>query len=87
MSTRPALAKPALLGLSGGLLLGAVYLTVRAVLMSRFECDVSLSFEECGLETDVAAQVSKLFFFSAIGLLLVGVGTFILFRPRKEVAR
>ncbi|GEM_PF-2864875 len=87
MSTRPALAKPALLGLSGGLLIGALYLAVRAVMMSRFECDPSFSSEECSLEADVAAELSKLFYFSAIGMLLVGLGVFILFRPRKEAAR
>ncbi len=68
------------------MLLGAIYLAVRAYLLSSYDCDAALSPEECGLEREVVTEMSKLFYFCSVGLLLVGSGVFLLFRKKPGAA-
>ena len=83
-STPPKTGRAAALGLSGGMLLGAIYLSVRAVMLMRQECAPGLLAEDCTLEQSIAAEMSNFFFFFAAGLVLVGAGLYLLFRKPKE---
>jgi hypothetical protein len=87
MSTpRPALLQPAALGLSGGMVIGAIYLVARAMLLSHADCPAGTTAEDCALESEIAREMSVFFYFFAFGLMLVGLGVFVIFRPKKKGA-
>lgn len=86
-TTAPTPSNPgraAALGLSGGMLVGAIYLGVRAVMLQRQECGPGVTGEDCVLEQTIAHEMSNFFFFFAAGLVLVGAGLYVLFRKPKE---
>ena len=83
---RPAVIQPAALGLSAGMILGALFLAVKAILLTHASCAPDLTAEECMMEVDIAANTSTFLYFFAVGLMLVGVGMFTIFRPRKTGA-
>ena len=82
--TRPATGRAALLGLSGGMLICAIYLGVRAVLLMNQECGPGVVGEDCVMEQSIAGEMANFFFFFASGLVLVGAGLYFLFRKPKE---
>ena len=81
---RSSLFRPAAFGLSGGMILGAIYLAVKAVHLASADCGQPMSAEECVLDREIAFAACRLFGFSAFGLLLVGAGVLMLSRPKKE---
>lgn len=85
-SPRSALLTPAAIGLSGGMILGALYLAIRAIMLSTADCPAGMSAEDCRFESEVAAEMSRFFYFFAMGLMLTGIGILVLFRPKKEGA-
>ena len=86
MSTAsPAPSSPgraALLGLSAGLVIAALYLGVRAFLASQTQCEPGALGEECALEQSIARDLMRLFLLSAAGLLCVGVGLYVFTRKK-----
>ncbi len=83
-SPRPALVQPAAIGLSAGMILGAVWLAAKAVLVSPSACAAGATAEDCGLEREIAGASSRFFALFSVGLLLVGIGLFVIFRPKKR---
>ena len=87
MSTpRPALVQPAALGLAGGMILGAIYLVVKAVLLTHADCLPPNSAEDCLLEGEIASELSSFLYLAALGLVLIGAGVLVIFRPQKKGA-
>ncbi len=86
MASRPSILRPAAVGLSAGMLLGAGYLAVKAIMMSISECAPATTAEDCNLELGIAAEMSRVFTFLSLGLMLLGIGVFLLFRPKQESA-
>ncbi len=66
------------------MLLGAIYLGFRATRLAATECGPGLGSEDCFLEETMALELSRLLFFSALGLVLVAAGILIAFRRKKE---
>ena len=83
---RPALLQPAALGLSGGMILGALYLLVKAILLTHATCAPDSTAEDCAMEVELAGDTSTFFYFFGVGLMLTGVGLFAIFRPKKKEA-
>ena len=82
-SSRPAPGRAAAIGLSAGMVLGALVLTGRAIMLSGLECAPDAGAEECHFEQTLAADSARFFSFFALGLALLGIGVFVLSRPRK----
>lgn len=87
MSTEPPAraspARAAAYGLSGGMMLGAIYLGVRAALLTRTECGPGVTGEDCVFEQTLANEMAHFFILFAAGLLCVGVGIYVLFRKKS----
>ncbi len=82
MSQTRSLGRAALLGLGGGLALGAVALLASAVLRLSVDC-TGLGTEECTFEREMAQGVARLQTFASLGLALLAAGVFLLVRrPR-----
>jgi hypothetical protein len=81
---RPALLQSAALGLSAGALLGAIYLVVKAVILTHTDCPAPASAEDCALESQIADDLSSFLYFAAVGLALISAGVFVIFRPKKD---
>jgi hypothetical protein len=82
MSTpRSSLSRSAGVGLTAGLVLGAIYLGVRAVMLWSPSCE-GLRAEECGLELELAKGLVRMHVLAAIGLALVATGLFVSLRKK-----
>lgn len=75
--------RAALLGLSGGLLLGGLFLLVLGlkVRISPPDC-ASLSVLDCGIEREIATDMGRLQSVSGAALLALGVAIIMLLRSR-----
>ncbi len=82
-SPRPALVQSASLGLAAGMLLGAIYLVVKAVILTHTDCAQPASAEDCALESEIAHELSSFLYLAALGLALISAGVFVIFRPKK----
>ena len=75
--------RAALLGLSGGFILGGLFLLVLG-LKARFsppDCS-SLSVLDCGIERDIATDMGRLQSVSGAALLALGIAIIMLLRSR-----
>ena len=77
----PRITRSAAIGLAGGLVLGAIYLGVRA-LTTTAPCDGLLA-EDCSLERQMAADASRLYALFALGLILVAAGLLLFLRKNQ----
>ncbi len=80
---KPSLSRAIAIGLTSALLLGSVFLAVRAAMLSHANCDGLLA-EECALEEEIAAGLFRLHGLGAAGLLLVSGGLVWLLRRNPE---
>ena len=78
---RPPLSRSAGIGLTVGLILGSIFLAIRAVLLSRPDCEGLLA-QECALEQEIAANLSRLHALFSAGLGLVAAGLYLSLRRK-----
>jgi hypothetical protein len=82
MSTpRPPLTRSAVLGLAAGMVIGAVFLAVRAVTLGQADCEGLLE-QDCALEREIAANLTRLHALFALGLTMVAGGLFLSLRKK-----
>jgi hypothetical protein len=80
---RGSLLRSMLVGLGAGTLMGAIYLSARAIHGSRLQCP-ELSAEECAFEQATAAELARWQGLVAVALALVSVALFLLLRARAR---
>ena len=78
---RPPLSRAAGIGLIVGLILGSIFLAIRAVMLSSPDCDGLLA-QECGLELEIAASLTRLHLLFSGGLGLVALGLYLSVRRK-----
>ena len=63
---------------------GSPALAGRAIVLSGSECAPGLTGEDCAFEVTLATETARFYLNFAAGLLLIGVGLFVLLRKKKE---
>ena len=79
MSTPRTLSRSAGIGLTAGLVLGAVFLAVRAFTLHDPSCEGMLA-EDCALEQQIATSLTRLHALFAVGLAMVALGLYLSLR-------
>ena len=84
MSTlRPHLTRSAGLGLTAGLSLGAIFLAIRAVLLSAPSCEGMLA-QDCALAHEIARNLTRLHALASVGLALIAGGVYWWLRSKRR---
>ena len=79
--------RASLMGLSGGLLLGGLFMMGLSLKLRIFPPDCSaLSELECGIEREAATEVGRLQGVSGAALLALGIAIIVLLRSRPRPA-